>query len=798
MAESRLKVILETSGTGKIKSARTSVDLLKKAVQGLDAALKKTIPLQDRVARGFTNLKAKALGAARGIKSAAQSLSSLQGVLGGIAVGALFKSAIDEATKYEAAILRITRLESEFKNLAGLQNLAAESAKNLFVSQTQAAQGYANLASRIGSSVGSVKELQAVYEGLEIVLLKNAKTTQEAASLQLQLNQALGKGTLNGDEFRSIAENAPEILRQLAKDAGVAESAIKDLASEGFVTTEKLIKALANLRNSGIDDFNALLETNLGKVRKYDKAVSDLQLTIGQELLPVFTPLIEALTFIAKAFVALPAPIKRFLVALTGVLAVVSVLAPLIAGLTIAVVVLGGKFLVAAGLVTALVLALFELPNVLRQVANEFAFVGQFFQDVWAGFTQYLSDTWIAICNLTKRAWEATMEFLLSALNFFGFGSGEVFEDVGNAWNAMVDFMGGAWAGMLNGAAEQLKKFGLLLGTAVSNIPGPIGDFIRLLGGLGSIELPKFEVEGGLKELDLDFKGSGDVLESDEGKAAKARKQKEKDKKKELQQNAKLLLQQDKLRRSSIEALLADNQYLQERLTKGQEFADLMKDIRALMDKGVDFNSAFDLVTLNKELKEAVSETEKLEQQMEDLKQGAITEISNAIQDGLVAGLEAAITGAKDFGETMRQIASDLLKSLGKMFLNAGFKGLQTSFFAEGGYVTGPTPAVVGEGGEPEYIIPSSKMNGAMARYSAGARGEGVIDGPTPSRGGGMAVAEAPMSINISGGITQIGGEEFVRKDQLPAIVAQASKAGEARTMRRLQMNPGARRKIGI
>jgi tape measure domain-containing protein len=354
VAESRLKVILETSGTGAVKAARRGVDQLKNAVQALDKSLAKTIPLQDRVARGFTKLKAGALGAARGIKKAAQSLSSLQGVLGGLAIGAIFKGAIDQASEYEAAILRISRLEGQFKNLAGLQDQASESARTLFVSQTQAAKGYANLASRIGTSVGSVKELQAVYEGLEIVLLKNAKSTQEAASLQLQLNQALGKGTLNGDEFRTIAENAPEILRQLAKDAGVAESAIKDLSSKGFVTTEKLIKALANLRNSGIEDFNALLETNLGKIRKYDTAIEDLELTIGRDLLPAFTPLIEALTFIAKAFAALPEPVRKVILALTAVVAVVSLIAPLIAGLSLAVVVLGTKFIAAAALVGAI------------------------------------------------------------------------------------------------------------------------------------------------------------------------------------------------------------------------------------------------------------------------------------------------------------------------------------------------------------------------------------------------------------------------------------------------------------
>ena len=120
--------------------------------------------------------------------------------------------------------------------------------------------------------------------------------------------------------------------------------------------------------------------------------------------------------------------------------------------------------------------------------------------------------------------------------------------------------------------------------------------------------------------------------------------------------------------------------------------------------------------------------------------------------------------------------------------------------FAEGGYVTGPTPALVGEGGEPEYVIPASKMDGAMQRYSAGATGNDVIEGTAASPGetGGVAVADAPMSINISGGVTQMGGENYIKQEQLPSIISQASKAGEARALRKLQMSPSARRKVGL
>ena len=46
---------------------------------------------------------------------------------------------------------------------------------------------------------------------------------------------------------------------------------------------------------------------------------------------------------------------------------------------------------------------------------------------------------------------------------------------------------------------------------------------------------------------------------------------------------------------------------------------------------------------------------------------------------------------------------------------------------ASGGYASGPTRALIGEGGQGEYVIPESKMRESMARYSRGARGSAVI-----------------------------------------------------------------------
>lgn len=99
--------------------------------------------------------------------------------------------------------------------------------------------------------------------------------------------------------------------------------------------------------------------------------------------------------------------------------------------------------------------------------------------------------------------------------------------------------------------------------------------------------------------------------------------------------------------------------------------------------------------------------------------------------------------------------------------------------FAEGGVVDRPTLAMVGEGGEREYIIPESKMAGAAAAYLGGARGASVM-GPSP--------------INITTGpVMQQQGQNWVTM----ADLQQAMRATEAATLQRIR-TPAGRAALGI
>jgi hypothetical protein len=125
------------------------------------------------------------------------------------------------------------------------------------------------------------------------------------------------------------------------------------------------------------------------------------------------------------------------------------------------------------------------------------------------------------------------------------------------------------------------------------------------------------------------------------------------------------------------------------------------------------------------------------------------------------------------------------------------------SLMAQGGFVTGPTSAIIGEGGESEYVIPSSKMNAAMSRYSRGARGEGVIPASGGSEGSDTpSAAGGPMAIDVRYSVERINDVEYVTASQFQAGMLQAAQQGaaqgEQRTLRRLQQSPSTRKRVGV
>jgi hypothetical protein len=113
---------------------------------------------------------------------------------------------------------------------------------------------------------------------------------------------------------------------------------------------------------------------------------------------------------------------------------------------------------------------------------------------------------------------------------------------------------------------------------------------------------------------------------------------------------------------------------------------------------------------------------------------------------------------------------------------------------------------MVGEGGEPEYIVPQSKASGFAANWMAGQRGAAAIPGfakggvvmpsgavPRFAEGGMVVPGNAQVSIQ-TGPVTQMNGQNYVTTQDL----SRAVQAGVQQTLNMMRNDRGTRRAIGL
>ena len=215
----------------------------------------------------------------------------------------------------------------------------------------------------------------------------------------------------------------------------------------------------------------------------------------------------------------------------------------------------------------------------------------------------------------------------------------------------------------------------------------------------------------------------------------------------------------------------------------------------------------------------------------------AATPFANAFADGLTQGLRDVVAGTKRaeeaFADFLNNIANLLIQTAATLIAQytaiaiaralAGFgaspgvgagaavgkAGSKVGSFvnsiipiglADGGYVTRPTPALIGEGGEPEYVIPASKMSESMARYSGGSRGNEVV--PNNATGGGNSSTSGGGTPLFNLQTQVINNVEYATVEEVRAMGARATSAGakqgEARVMSSLKNSRATRSRVGI
>lgn len=181
------------------------------------------------------------------------------GSLGKIFAGNLMASlAMDALSKAKEAVAGIVATGEAYAGVQARLNLVAGSQANaaylneqIFQSAQRARGGYLEMAGAVAQIAMSAKdafpdprEAVTFMEGIQKLFVIGGTSKENQKFAMLQLTQGLASGQLQGDEFRSIAENAPIIENMIAKTMGVSRGELKGLASEGKVTAAIIKQAI--------------------------------------------------------------------------------------------------------------------------------------------------------------------------------------------------------------------------------------------------------------------------------------------------------------------------------------------------------------------------------------------------------------------------------------------------------------------------------------------------------------------------------------------------------------------------
>lgn len=214
------------------------------------------------------------------IKKAAAAYVSVQGITSVLNIS-------DELTQNSA---RLDLMNDGLQTTKDLQNMIYLSAERSRGSYQATAAAVSKLGLLAGDAFSSSQEIIDFTEQLNKQFTIAGTEAAGIDAAMLQLTQAMGSGVLRGEEYNSVLEQAPNIIQSIADYMDVPMGQLKDMASEGAITSEIIKNAMFAAANS----------TN-AKFESMPKTFSQIWTSFKNSALTAFQPVLERINEIANS-----------------------------------------------------------------------------------------------------------------------------------------------------------------------------------------------------------------------------------------------------------------------------------------------------------------------------------------------------------------------------------------------------------------------------------------------------------------------------------------------------------------
>lgn len=248
----------------KVKQATIAT---QNAKQKLIAQHARTHALIEKIKAAKEQVKQKTVGISEKVKAWAkhqQTVFSMANATNGVfgAIGSKLKML---ASTYlgimgmKAAITTsdtLTSTQNKLNNLnGGNKDLTQEQMDKMYVSANKVRMAYTDMAANASKSMtlagdafqGNIDNAIRFQEIMAETYALGGASAEEMSTSMYQMIQALGSGTLAGDELRSVREGAPlayKAIEQFAQGVYNTDESLKQLAADGKITSDMVVAAV--------------------------------------------------------------------------------------------------------------------------------------------------------------------------------------------------------------------------------------------------------------------------------------------------------------------------------------------------------------------------------------------------------------------------------------------------------------------------------------------------------------------------------------------------------------------------
>lgn len=265
---------------------------INKVANTLSSELPKGVQeASNKVAKEAASIRAEIKSIVAQMNKGLQFAGAVTGI--GLAANAVKDVAVAAAQTAD----QLTSIRSRINLINDGSQTTAEIMEKIYSAATRSRGSYIDMADSVAKLNMLAKDAfssndEAIYfvEQLNKQFKISGAGIQEASAAMYQLTQAMASGKLQGDEFRSIMENAPLLAQSIAKEMGMSVGQLKEMSSQGLITADIIKSAL----------FNAAEETD-ARFGEIPMTFAEVGQSVQNELIQAFQPVLEQLSTLPQS-----------------------------------------------------------------------------------------------------------------------------------------------------------------------------------------------------------------------------------------------------------------------------------------------------------------------------------------------------------------------------------------------------------------------------------------------------------------------------------------------------------------